>query len=461
MDIEKLTPGITYDICGVGFKKEPQKPVKLRKYPAQKLDSWPHVKGSYLLGNPVSPVGVVIPMPDTKLMRAAVEAGAAIAGSMVTANHGIERVVANVVANPNLRFLVLFGRESKGHLSGAALKALVENGIDGNRRIIGAGGMTPYLKNIPIELIERFREQVKIVDLLGRENPGLIQAVVKACIQEPEHATAVAGEILFDCGAFDGEPIIFKFDSEFKSSGYYEGFGEAGVCIHAQNIPQAWKMGIDAIVTHGRRARVDSDTAGVKELINLTVVIHDPLDNRIPENYQPEPWVTPELLQEYLDKYAQCLLRKDKTMIVLENGKIVFKPANTTYTYGSRLRNFSGVDQLQMVVDAIKWCKQNGVESYRLYGVLEDPAKDLSTKTEEVRPPCFALFQVFPRKQTNQTGWTLDLFCYMRAWDFHRAAPANLYGFTEILRWMCEQTDCKPGKLIVCGGSVHIYEHEL
>jgi thymidylate synthase len=183
------------------------------------------------------------------------------------------------------------------------------------------------------------------------------------------------------------------------------------------------------------------------------------MKNRIPKNYQPEVWVTPELVEEYLQKYSECLLSKEKKIVVWDGEKIVFKPAQTSYTYGSRLRDYRGVDQIDRIIRAINWSKEKGIESYRLYGVLEYPEKDTSDEPEKVRPPCFALFQVFPRKNGNT--WTLDLFCYMRAWDFHRAAPANMYGFSEMLRYLAEQTSCEIGKLIVCGGSVHIYGHEL
>ena len=459
MGFENLKPGMTYEIGGVGFTKKPQKPVSLRKFPAEKLGKWPRIKGSYLLGNPLSPVGVVIPMPDTQLMRDAVDAGAAIAGSMVTANHGLERVVANVVANPNLRWLVLFGRESMGHRSGEALLKLVENGVDENMKIIGTSGMTPFLKNIPLELIERFRKQVTVVNLLGYNDEKLLRAVVRAGLQEPENAVQVAGQIMYDIGSFSAAPLLFEFKPRIEGLGLYEGFGQDGLCLHVETITQAWETIIDAILSHGRETRVDSDVEPVRELRNVMLVIHEPMKDRIPKGYQPEAWVTPELLEEYLEKYSQCLLTKEKKIVVWDGKKMVFEPAQTSYTYGSRLRDYRGVDQIARIIKAIKWCKERGIESYRLYGVLEYPEKDTSDKPEEVRPPCFALFQVFPRK--NGSSWALDLFCYMRAWDFHRAAPANMYGFSEMLKYLAKETDCEIGKLIVCGGSVHIYGHEL
>jgi tetrahydromethanopterin S-methyltransferase subunit A len=49
----------------------------------------------------------------------------------------------------------------------------MRNGVDERRNIIGAEAPTPYLYNIPIESIERFRKQITLVDLI-EENANMI-----------------------------------------------------------------------------------------------------------------------------------------------------------------------------------------------------------------------------------------------------------------------------------------------
>ena len=44
--------------------------------------------------------------------------GAALCGPCKTENLGLEKVIANVIANPNIRFMLFCGTEVKGHLSG-------------------------------------------------------------------------------------------------------------------------------------------------------------------------------------------------------------------------------------------------------------------------------------------------------------------------------------------------------
>jgi len=91
----------------------------------------------------------------------------AIYGSLRTENIGIEKIVANVISNPNIRYLVICGNDIRGHHSGMSLIALNKNGIDDQHKIINAPGAIPYIENLNDEAIERFRDQIEIIDLLG------------------------------------------------------------------------------------------------------------------------------------------------------------------------------------------------------------------------------------------------------------------------------------------------------
>lgn len=177
-------------------------------------ENYPPEEGCYLRGNDYSPVAVVIilnrireetPPELEELVRVAVESGAALAGTLQTENVGMEKVICNIVANPNIRYILLCGSESPGHLTGEALEALLENGIDNRKRIIGAEAPTPYLFNIPSESIERFRKQIQMINCLNEGTPELIREVVTACYQEKP--TSFRDYTLYDIGAFP-EPAI-------------------------------------------------------------------------------------------------------------------------------------------------------------------------------------------------------------------------------------------------------------
>lgn len=119
--------------------------------------------GDYLLGSEESRVAVLIVGRGTvdvpsELYR--------IKGTVKTENLGLEKVLLNIVSNPSIRYLVVCGKEEFGHFPGDAVINLVSNGVDEDRRIIGTKSAIPYLCSIPDEVVQRFREQVTVIDLV-------------------------------------------------------------------------------------------------------------------------------------------------------------------------------------------------------------------------------------------------------------------------------------------------------
>ncbi len=132
----------------------------------QSEHEWPAVSGDFIVGDSNGYVAIC-----TFGKRLDVECSYALLGTCKTENIGIERVIVNTISNPSIRFLILAGPEVPGHLTGQTLKSLHENGIEPDtKRIIGAKGAIPYIENIPIEAVERFREQVMLVDMLNNLN---------------------------------------------------------------------------------------------------------------------------------------------------------------------------------------------------------------------------------------------------------------------------------------------------
>ena len=64
-------------------------------------------------------------------------------------------MVCNIVANPNIRYMIVGGPESEGHLTGEALKALIRNGVDEKMRIRDTSAPHPFLYNLPMEFINK------------------------------------------------------------------------------------------------------------------------------------------------------------------------------------------------------------------------------------------------------------------------------------------------------------------
>lgn len=147
------------------------------------VQEWPPVVGDYTIGDVESAVAVVT--LGSHMEDIPVNAGASISGPLHTENLGIEKVIANVVSNPNLRFLVVCGAEVQGHITGQSIKALHENGADPEKkRINGATGAIPYVENLNEEAIQRFQDQVEVIDMVNVEDPHQIQAQIKECLAQ-------------------------------------------------------------------------------------------------------------------------------------------------------------------------------------------------------------------------------------------------------------------------------------
>ena len=175
----------------------------------QPASGWPLVKGDFISGDSNSPVAIVT-MGSHLDEKGLCDAGAAICGSCKTENLGLEKVIANIISNPNIRFMLCCGTEVKGHLAGQTMKALHKNGVK-EGRVVEAQGAIPFIENLKDEAIKRFQEQVECVDIMETED----HAVIKAKINE------LKGR---DPGAFKADPMVVEVKE--AAAGVEEGTGE-------------------------------------------------------------------------------------------------------------------------------------------------------------------------------------------------------------------------------------------
>jgi len=170
-------------------------------------ESWPPVRGDYLVGDAESSVAVVT------LASRIFPRGSAICGPCKTENLGIEKIVANIISNCNIRFVIICGSESRGHLPGQTILALHENGIDDGGRIIGSLGAIPFIQNLPREAIFRFQEQVRIIDHTGLEDIAQIEEVIGIYSRQGE--------------PYPAEPFqVLKRKAQARVAEAYAGFGD-------------------------------------------------------------------------------------------------------------------------------------------------------------------------------------------------------------------------------------------
>lgn len=133
---------------------------------------WPPLPGDYRVLRYRAPVALCTLHSDDLVQRVfeAAPEGLAIVGTLHTENLGIERVIRNVLANSNIRILILCGEDTVqavGHLPGWSLSSLFQNGIDEQGRILGAKGKRPILKNVTADQVAAFRRQVSLLEHIG------------------------------------------------------------------------------------------------------------------------------------------------------------------------------------------------------------------------------------------------------------------------------------------------------
>jgi tetrahydromethanopterin S-methyltransferase subunit A len=143
--------------------------------------SWPPLRGDYVVGDPEGRVAVVTLASVMRIKNSA------ISGTCKTENLGVEKIVANLISNSNIRFLLICGAESKGHMPGNTLIALHKNGLDEKGRIIGSGGAIPFVQNLSNEAVKRFQAQIQLIDRIGLEDEEQIGILVEeySCKEMP------------------------------------------------------------------------------------------------------------------------------------------------------------------------------------------------------------------------------------------------------------------------------------
>ena len=149
---------------------------------------WPPLPGDYHVLRYRAPIAVCTLNSSDLASQLAMRApgGVAIVGPLHTENLGIERLMRNILANPNIRFLLLCGEDTQqiiGHLPGQSLASLFQDGIDERGRIRGSRGRRPVLKNVSREQVDAFLRQIELVAVIGEQREEAILEHVEACLR--------------------------------------------------------------------------------------------------------------------------------------------------------------------------------------------------------------------------------------------------------------------------------------
>ncbi len=87
-----------------------------------------------------------------------------IAGRLLSENKGIDQLIEFCINHPTLKYLILCGKDTKGHFPGDALINLIKNGVDTSGKIIGTKARYPVIESSKRNT-EQFKKQITIIDM--------------------------------------------------------------------------------------------------------------------------------------------------------------------------------------------------------------------------------------------------------------------------------------------------------
>jgi len=358
---------------------------------------WPLVsKDSIEVGNLNSCVAVVTLWTKREQITAKLkrEHYAAV-GNLYTIN-GINSLLVNLLANPRIRFLVMVGSDLSG--SGDVLKKLFESGVDESGRIVGTG----FKLDVDPQLVRLLLNNVELVDARGREEEvgRLVEELNRACPPPWGEPIRIVLE--------QARPTPFNFDviaPRFQGS-----------------LGRVWLKALDFVLTYGWIKETEYGDRAI-EALNIVSIL-----DRV--EYEPYFPYTLGQISRYVDEF-------------LSNAKV----ADVEYTYGSRLRDFEGMDQLDAVIGKLK----RNLNTRRALAVLWNPRTDLLSDY----PPCLVLIKWdYVRGKLHQTA-------VFRSHDLYGAYVLNVFALDRLHEEVCSSVGVGKGHQVVISLNAHIYERDL
>jgi thymidylate synthase (methanogen type) len=193
----------------------------------------------------------------------------------------------------------------------------------------------------------------------------------------------------------------------------------------------AWKKSLKYILDNGIDF-IDKDKRNCRETLNLTIIIEDsekdyekPID--IMQQFE---WVYPSK-----EELESIMLNKEQ-------------PASYEYSYGPRIFNFKGVDQIN---DFIIPILKKDPSSRRAIITLFDPSIDSNLLSKNVPSLLYIYFKIKDGK--------LTLTCSIRSNDLFIGWPGNIYQIILLQKHVAGLLGIQTGELTTVSGSAHIF-HE-
>lgn len=374
----------------------------------QPIENWPKLYHDILkVKDPTNHIGICTLWTERGVVEKIVEKlPYNVIGNLYSAQ-GINAMIRNVMANPNIRTIVIWGSEMS--LSGHSLLMFMKNGIDEKRKIIKGRGEIEA--EIPDEVIAEFREKIEVVDLRGRTKDQLVAKMEELSKVKKEPFATNTREFP------KTEPKVEVLPSE--QTGFY---------VHGKTVAQTWLKLLNEIYKYGRPKHTRySKNNELKEILNLTAVISEEDPSAV---YFPDylPFERGEL-EAY---YAEIMTDREVPGVA--------------YNYGRRMRKHFEVDQIQMMKELLK----NRPDSKKMIAITTDPKLDWSNSNNGDTP---CLVMILGSVQDSK----FYLTCHFRSQDMVHGWPRNTFALRKLQKDIADYGGYPMGALTMITHSAHMY----
>jgi thymidylate synthase len=365
-----------------------------------------------IIGNPKSNVAICCLWTKASDIAAKIDPkNYCVIGNLFSAERGLDILVRNLLANPNITNLIITGSDLSK--SGIVLKDFFEKGFErGKTEITGKpvwrvkSNFPGYINlDIPQSALEELRKSINVQRI-----DNLSEFDIKN-LPKPKGKRRKAVYIIpkDDVKVFCGEDAVWV--------------------VRGKKVVDVWLQILDTILKFGKLSSTHYDDRQ-KEILNLISVIadEDPNNFYIP-NFLPYG-------KEHIEQYVKKVITD-------------WKEPGTSYTYGSRMRSWFGIDQVN---EAVKKLAREPISRAVVIN-LWDSKKDLTIGGS----PC--INHIWLRIRDGKLYQTVTI----RSNDMFEAWPENAFGLRalqEIIRRDLEKAGLNValGDLIINSQSAHIYE---
>lgn len=369
--------------------------------------NWPlYFKDNLIYGNPKSEIAITTLWTPAKAIAEKIDPNLFAVVGQLYSKEGINFILRNILANPNIRHMIVCGTELSG--SGKALVDFFAKGVDKNNNIIG-NDFAAIQKEIPSEAIELLRKNVRCENMIGTNDAQKVLEKIRAY--------KLAGKPFAAPQTFPDaqNELTVSFPSEGTAYAMrHKYIGPAWLEI----IKNIWRFGVVQPTWYGN---------SVRELFNIAAVVTDE------DSFNPQMFPYMQVGKEEIEKYCQYIMNGNK--------------GDEVYTYGERLWNYKGINQVEDVI--IPYLKKYQTDRAAIAMMF-----DLTVDHKASRAPCMCLVQA------TTLGGKLNLTAYFRSHAIFSGWVLNAFGLCRLQKHIADKLGFKMGTLTIFSNCAHIYDNE-